>query len=117
MIQESVYSKIAVNSSAADVIKKDLREHRPSSGNIQILSVSERQYQDIEFLVGEARKEIVDTMDRFLILWYSHITHSMNRLYWTIALSNNLYSRILQIWAGWLESFIHNLKGWMEASQ
>ncbi len=68
MIQESVYSKIAVNSSAADVIKKDLREHRPSSGNIQILSVSERQYQDIEFLVGEARKEIVDTMDRFLIL-------------------------------------------------
>ena len=48
MIQESVYSKIAVN--------------------FQILSVSERQYQDIEFLVGEARKEIVDTMDRFLIL-------------------------------------------------
>lgn len=68
MIQESVYSKIAVNSSAADAIKNDLREHRPSSGNVQILSVSERQYQDIEYLTGESKKEIVDTMDRFVIL-------------------------------------------------
>lgn len=68
MMQESVYSKIAVNSTAAEVIRKNLREHKPKAGNVQILSVSEHQYQDIEFLQGVANKEVLDTIDRFVVL-------------------------------------------------
>lgn len=68
MIQKSVYSKIALNATAAQAIKKNLQEHKPRTGNVQILSVSERQYQSIEHLTGEASKEVVDTMDRFVIL-------------------------------------------------
>jgi len=67
-MQESVYSKIALNSSIAKTIKDDLERHKPDAGNVQILSVSERQYQDIMIIVGESQKEIVDTLDRFVII-------------------------------------------------
>ena len=68
MMQESIYSKIALNSTAADAIKSNLRANKPRTGNVQILSVSERQYQSIECLVGEINKEVVDTLDRFVVL-------------------------------------------------
>ena len=68
MVQKSVYSKIAMNATMSDRIRKDLVEHKPPRGNIQILSVSERQYQSIEIILGESQKEVVDTLDRFLIL-------------------------------------------------
>ena len=68
MLQKSVYSKIAVNATAAQAIKKDVMDHRPSQGNVQILSISEKQYQRIEVVVGEMQKEVVDTLDRFVVL-------------------------------------------------
>ena len=68
MVQESVYSKIALNSTAAETIKRNLRDHKPKSGNVQILTVLERQYQNIEFLAGEPKKDVVDTLDRFVVL-------------------------------------------------
>ena len=68
MVQESVYSKIAVNATAAESIRKNLRNNRPGTGNVIILSVSEKQYQSMEFLVGESQKEIVDSLDRFVVL-------------------------------------------------
>lgn len=68
MMQKSVYSKIAMNATMARRIKDDVESHKPPKGNIQILSVSERQYQDIEIILGESQKEIVDTLDRFVIL-------------------------------------------------
>ena len=68
MVQESVYSKLAVNATAAQTIRNNLRNNRPDRGNVIVLSISERQYQEMEFLVGESQKEIVDTLDRFVIL-------------------------------------------------
>lgn len=68
MVQESVYSKLAVNATAAQTIRNNLRNNRPNRGNVIVLSISERQYQEMEFLVGESQKEIVDTLDRFVIL-------------------------------------------------
>ena len=68
MMQKSVYSKIAMNATMAERIKDDIEKHKPSKGNIQILSISERQFQNIEMILGESQKEIVDTLDRFVIL-------------------------------------------------
>lgn len=68
MMQKSVYSKIAVNGSAAETIKKDIIDHKPNNGSVQILSISEKQYQRIEIVVGENQKEIVDTIERFVVL-------------------------------------------------
>ena len=68
MMQKSVYSKIALNATMAQRIKDDVESHKPPQGNIQMLSVSERQYQEIEILLGESQSEIIDTLDRFVIL-------------------------------------------------
>lgn len=67
MMQKSVYCKIAVNSTAATAIKHDLESHKPPEGNVQVLSISERQYQCIDVMVGEAQKECLDTLDRFVV--------------------------------------------------
>jgi CRISPR-associated protein Cas2 len=67
MVQESVYSKIALNKSSAETIMKNLRSNKPKTGNVQILIVTERQYQNIEFLVGESQKEVVESADRLVI--------------------------------------------------
>ena len=68
MAQKSVYSKIALNRAAMEVIKSDVREHAPPEGNVQMLSISELQFQNIEVIVGEAQKTVLDTLDRFVII-------------------------------------------------
>jgi len=68
MVQKSVYSKIALNGTAAEVIKVNLRKNKPKSGIVQLLIITEKQYQGIEFLVGEGQTEIVDTQQRLVII-------------------------------------------------
>jgi len=68
MVQESVYSKIALNSTAKDKVISNLRTNKPKAGNVQVLIVTEKQYHTIEFLAGESQKEIVDSGDRLVIL-------------------------------------------------
>jgi CRISPR-associated protein Cas2 len=68
MVQKSVYSKIALNGSSAGTVLDNLRKNSPNSGVVQVLIVTEKQYQSIEFLVGEAQKETVDTQQRLVVL-------------------------------------------------
>ncbi|WP_316558128.1 CRISPR-associated endonuclease Cas2 [Methanimicrococcus hongohii] len=68
MIQKSVYSKIALNSTASNAVIDNLKKNLPETGLVQILVISENQYQSIEFLVGEGQKETIDTQQRLVIL-------------------------------------------------
>lgn len=68
MLQKSVYSKIVLNRSASETVMKNLRLNKPKSGNVQLLLISERQFQNIEFIVGEGQKEVVDSGDRLVYL-------------------------------------------------
>lgn len=47
-LQESIYTKIALNGTATKAIKKQLRENKPSEGRVDILVVTERQYNSME---------------------------------------------------------------------
>jgi len=68
MNQYSVYSKFALNASQADLIKASVRKHIPANGNVQLLQVTERQFSDIEFLVGEQCNKIVSSSDRWVVI-------------------------------------------------
>ena len=68
MIQKSVYSKIALNNTASDAIIGNLKKNLPETGLVQILTITENQYQSMEFLVGEGQKETIDTQQRLVIL-------------------------------------------------
>jgi len=68
MIQKSVYSKIALNGTASNAVIDNLKNNLPETGLVQILVITEKQYQTMEFLVGEGQKETVDTQQRLIIL-------------------------------------------------
>lgn len=68
MMQKSVYSKIAINGAASKLLCDNVRRHKPPEGTVQILTITEKQYQSIEFIVGEGQREVLDTIDRFVVL-------------------------------------------------
>lgn len=68
MQQESVYSKLALNSSAVEAIMLNIRKNKPPAGNVQLLTITERQYSKIELIVGRRESEIIDSDERLVIL-------------------------------------------------
>ena len=68
MVQKSVYSKIALNGTASNAVITHVRKNRPKEGVVQILVITEKQYQSIEYLVGESQKETIDTQQRLVVL-------------------------------------------------
>lgn len=67
MMQESVYSKIAVNQGMAKLIANRVRENKPPKGLVQMFIVTEKQFSRMEILVGEISEEYI-TDDRSLII-------------------------------------------------
>lgn len=68
MLQESVYTKLALNSTQVSQIINDVKSSQPEKGLIQILSVTEKQFSKMEFISGKCNSDIIDTDERLLIL-------------------------------------------------
>ena len=68
MMQESVYSKIILNNTAANVIKETVRKLKTGKGLIQMLTVTERQFENMEFVLGKKQSTVVDTAERVVVL-------------------------------------------------
>lgn len=68
MMQESVYSKLAQNTSAADYIINIVKKNKPSSGIVQVMKMTEKQYSNIEYIVGDSVSEVVDSDERIVII-------------------------------------------------
>ena len=68
MMQESVYCKIALNQNSAAVIAESLKKNKPENGLVQMLTVTEKQYSRMEFIVGCSRGDIINSDDRFVEL-------------------------------------------------
>ncbi len=68
MEQESVYSKLAPNSTVADTIIYNVKKHKSEEGLIEALKVTERQYENIVFICGKKQKEVLDTNERLVII-------------------------------------------------
>lgn len=67
MMQESVYTKIALNQSMAQLIANRVRENKPDKGLVQMFIITEKQFSRMEILVGEVSDEYI-TDDRRLII-------------------------------------------------
>lgn len=68
MMQESVYTKIALNPTAANLIKNKVRKYAPSDGLIQMLCITEKQFADIEYVTGKKSHANLDSDSRLIIL-------------------------------------------------
>lgn len=68
MIQESVYSKIILNSTQAKILEEKIKKNAPKKGIIQLMTITEKQYSQIKYITGEQNNKIINTDDRLLIL-------------------------------------------------
>lgn len=68
MMQESVYCKLLLNSTADQTMREAIRKLRPPSGIVQIMTVTEKQFSKIEYLTGQFHSDIISTDERTVIL-------------------------------------------------
>lgn len=68
MMQESVYSKMALNQTVLNSIAESVRKNKPPEGLVQMLAVTEKQYSKMEFVLGEYSGDIITTDERFVEL-------------------------------------------------
>ena len=68
MQQESVYSKLALNTTVAQRIAENVRKNKPEEGLVQMLTITEKQYNRMEILVGDTQGEVLQSDERLVIL-------------------------------------------------
>ena len=68
MMQESIYCRLAQNSTGADVMVDNIRKNKPKKGLVQVMKITEKQFSKIEYIVGERSNEIVDSDERIIYL-------------------------------------------------
>lgn len=68
MMQESVYVKLALNNSITNSEKEKIIKNKPEKGIVQILVITEKQFNSMEYITGEKETNILDDTERLLIL-------------------------------------------------
>ncbi len=68
MMQESVYSKIALNNSIVNSVKDRIYKEKPSKGIVQLLVITEKQYNAIEYVTGSSDNKVLNDTERLIIL-------------------------------------------------
>lgn len=69
MMQESVYSKIVLNSQQSIGVIERIKKKAPKKGIIQVLTITERQYSQIEFIIGKSNSKIINSEEKLIVLW------------------------------------------------
>lgn len=68
MMQESVYCKLANNQSSANAIIDQVKRNHPDQGLVQVLTVTEKQFANMEMIVGDKKTDVVVSSERMIIL-------------------------------------------------
>ena len=68
MLQKSVYSKVLLTPSVGNSAKNLIHRVKPPKGLVQTLTVTEKQFAKMEFIVRESNSEYIDNDERLVIL-------------------------------------------------
>ena len=68
MLQESVYCRMISSPSVEMSVNKMIKDNKPPKGLVQFLSVTEKQFAKMEYVVGEHSSEVIDNSDKVVIL-------------------------------------------------
>lgn len=68
MMQESVYTKLALNNSIVNSVKDRIYKNKPPKGIVQMLTITEKQFNSIEYIVGKKDTDILDNTERMIII-------------------------------------------------
>ena len=68
MMQQSVYCRLVVNGNSAKLMREQIQKNLPNNGLIQLMQITEKQYADIEYLLGKSQSKIIESTDRVVEL-------------------------------------------------
>ncbi len=68
MLQESVYCRMVLNASVEKSVMDVLKQIKPQTGLVQVLTVTEKQFSKMEFLTGERSSDTIASDERLVIL-------------------------------------------------
>lgn len=68
MLQESVYCRMALNQNEANSIASIVKRIKPPKGLVQILLVTEKQFANMEYVVGSFETDVISDDRRLVIL-------------------------------------------------
>lgn len=67
-MQESIYTKLVLNGIVAKSVVQHIREKSPKRGLVQILTITEKQFSQIEYIVGMKQTAHIDSEERLIVL-------------------------------------------------
>ncbi len=59
MLEESVYCRMAPSGHPLETLKADLRKQAPKEGIVTLLTVTERQFENMDFITGDWKSDVV----------------------------------------------------------
>lgn len=68
MLQKSVYVKMGIDAQAIDLTIEKIKKIIPKEGQIFILTITEKQFASISFLLGENVTDIINNDERVIEL-------------------------------------------------
>lgn len=68
MMQESVYSKLVMNGEQAKLLFNKVKNNSPKKGIIQMLTITEKQYLNIEYIIGNPNNKVINDESSLIIL-------------------------------------------------
>lgn len=68
MMQESVYCKLLLNMTSVNMLKRKLEINKPEYGIVQLITITEKQYQSMKFIVGSKQSTQIDSDSGVIIL-------------------------------------------------
>ncbi|MDD4110799.1 MAG: CRISPR-associated endonuclease Cas2 [Clostridia bacterium] len=68
MMQESIYTKLVLNPSSAELVRKQVRKEIPKEGLVQMITITEKQFASMELLIGETQSVCIDNDKRLIEL-------------------------------------------------
>lgn len=68
MLQESVYCKMMTSPTVENSVKNLIHSNKPPKGLIQTLTVTEKQFVKMDYVVGEYSSDVIDSEERLIVL-------------------------------------------------
>lgn len=64
MIEESVYSRMVINGNARKSVEELVRRNKPPKGLVALLTVTEKQFANMEIITGSYETDVITSKDR-----------------------------------------------------
>lgn len=68
MMQESIYCRMLLTQSASKTVLETIKRNRPTQGIVQVMTVTEKQFESMEYITGKYHSEVIESDERLIIL-------------------------------------------------